>query len=131
MDHRYTIDSFIFQEKEEARKLFKSKKGKELVKELVKTSQYNAAENGGRSHIGSASAEEARAIREAVANATTLEEVERLNQMLKAGIVPGKPGTKKSKSNGKLIIWSGPFHINCYSLHCRPRGRRGGGGGGR
>lgn len=53
---------------------------------------------------GGPSAEEARAIREAVANASTLEEVERLNQMLRAGIVPGKAtpagGTKNGKSNG-------------------------------
>ena len=49
--------------------------------------------------IGGPSAEEARAIREAVANATTLEEVERLNQMLKAGIVPGK-SSRDTKRNG-------------------------------
>ena len=53
---------------------------------------------------GGPSAEEARAIRDAVANATTLDEVERLNQMLKAGIVPGKQNQSAngSKSNGTL-----------------------------
>lgn len=52
--------------------------------------------------IGGPSAEEARAIREAVANASTLEEVERLNQMLRAGIVPGKAPAKNGKTNGNL-----------------------------
>lgn len=52
--------------------------------------------------IGGPSAEEARAIREAVANASTLEEVERLNQMLRAGIVPGKAPAKNGKTNGKI-----------------------------
>lgn len=50
---------------------------------------------------GGASAEEARAIREAVANASTLEEVERLNQMLRAGVIPGKSTQgKNGKANG-------------------------------
>ena len=53
--------------------------------------------------VGGASAEEARAIREAVANASTLEEVERLNQMLRAGVVPGKATQASSKNgNGKV-----------------------------
>lgn len=52
--------------------------------------------------IGGPSAEEARAIREAVANASTLEEVERLNQMLRAGIVPVKAPAKNGKTNGNL-----------------------------
>ena len=54
---------------------------------------------------GGPSAEEARAIREAVANASTLEEVERLNQMLKAGIVPGKSTSAKNgtSNNGNSI----------------------------
>ncbi len=55
--------------------------------------------------VGGASAEEARAIREAVANASTLEEVERLNQMLRAGVVPGKAtqgSSKNGNANGKV-----------------------------
>merc|ERR1712071_38242 len=80
------------QEMEAARSLFKSRKGKELAKEIaVKTTNFpSGAEVGGKNQTGGPSTEEARAIREAVANASTPEEVERLNQMLKAGIVPGK-----------------------------------------
>ena len=57
---------------------------------------------------GGPSIEEARAIREAVANATTLEEVERLNQMLKAGIVPGKAAPTKNgaSKDGNFILVS-------------------------
>jgi hypothetical protein len=39
---------------------------------------------------------------EAIAKATTLEEVERLNQLLKAGQIPGKtvPPTQQANGNG-------------------------------
>ncbi len=63
--------------------------------------------------VGGASAEEARAIREAVANASTLEEVERLNQMLRAGVVPGK-ATQGSSKNGNA---NGKF-TSCLQLPC-------------
>lgn len=86
-------------EREAARDLFKSKKGKVLAKEIAQKCKFLSAEMGNKAPIGGASAEEARAIREAVANASTLEEVERLNQMLRAGVVPGK-ATKSPSKNG-------------------------------
>jgi len=95
------------QEREAARSLFKSKKGKELAKEIGKktTNFPSGAEVGSKNQTGGPSAEEARAIREAVANASTLEEVERLNQMLKAGIVPGKSTSAKNgtSNNGQEV----------------------------
>lgn len=62
---------------------------------------------------GGASAEEARAIREAVANASTLEEVERLNQLLRAGVVPGK-ATQGSSKNGNA---NGKSFLSIHSLY--------------
>lgn len=66
-----------------------------------------------KSLLGGASAEEAKAIREAVANASTLEEVERLNQMLRAGIVPGKTNNQTKTTNGKNLIKK-LFSYLCY-----------------
>jgi len=100
-------------EREEARKLFKSKKGKELAKEIAKTSQQQVSEMGGRTQVGGPSAEEARAIREAIAKATTLEEVGRLDQMLKAGMVPGKQQASKNDSNGNISL---QVYFNQYSF---------------
>ncbi|GFY67373.1 u2 small nuclear ribonucleoprotein A' [Trichonephila inaurata madagascariensis] len=83
-------------EKEEAAKLFKGKKGKQLEKEIGKRSRTFVP--GG--NVPSTSAEkpsgptiaDVEAIRDAIKNATTLEEVERLKQMLKTGQIPRKDG---------------------------------------
>ena len=68
---------------------------------------------GGRTQVGGPSAEEARAIREAIAKATTLEEVGRLDQMLKAGMVPGKQQASKNDSNGNISL---QVYFNQYSF---------------
>jgi hypothetical protein len=65
--------------------------------------------------LGGPSAEEARAIREAIANASTLEEVERLNQMLRAGVVPGKAAAAKNGSNGNYLV--SPFQLKIVCLY--------------
>ncbi|EFX71324.1 hypothetical protein DAPPUDRAFT_60299 [Daphnia pulex] len=99
-------------EREAARDLFKSKKGKVLAKEIAQKSKFLSAEAGNKAPIGK-NTNEARAIREAVANASTLEEVERLNQMLRAGVVPGK-ATQGSSKNGNA---NGKF-TSCLQLPC-------------
>uniref|UniRef100_A0A2L2YCK0 Probable U2 small nuclear ribonucleoprotein A' n=2 Tax=Parasteatoda tepidariorum TaxID=114398 RepID=A0A2L2YCK0_PARTP len=82
-------------EREESAKLFKGKKGKKLEKEIGKRAKTfvpggdlpNAASTSKPSGPTAADIE---AIREAIKNATTLEEVERLKQMLKTGQIPRK-----------------------------------------
>ena len=102
-----------------------------MAKEIAQKSKFLSAEGGNKTpigkkktlfnvrpvmklfYVGGASAEEARAIREAVANASTLEEVERLNQMLRAGVVPGKAtqgSGKNGKANGNIT--------SCLKLPC-------------
>ncbi|CAB3366137.1 Hypothetical predicted protein [Cloeon dipterum] len=74
-------------ERKEAESLFKSRKGKEIQREIqrkAKTSMADAVKKHGPSQ------EEMRAIREAIAKATSLEEVERLNRLLQAGQIPGR-----------------------------------------
>lgn len=81
-------------EKEESAKLFKGKKGKQLEKEIGKRSKTFVP----GANLPSTSAEKpsspniaaVEAIREAIKNASTLEEVERLKQMLKSGQIPDK-----------------------------------------
>ncbi|XP_059473793.1 U2 small nuclear ribonucleoprotein A' [Neocloeon triangulifer] len=74
-------------ERKEAESLFKSKKGKELQREIQRKAKTSVAE-GVKLH--GPSQEEMRAIREAIAKATSLEEVERLNRLLQAGQIPGR-----------------------------------------
>lgn len=78
-------------EKKEATALFKSKKGKELQKSIVKKSKFTPGENLSEFRKPSAHrAEEIKKIREAVANVSSLEEAERLQQMLQSGKLPEK-----------------------------------------
>ncbi|XP_014669701.1 PREDICTED: U2 small nuclear ribonucleoprotein A'-like [Priapulus caudatus] len=90
-------------EKEEAAQLFRGRRGLELVKSIVKKSKTFVA---GEALEGIPSTgptpEEVAAIKEAIANATTLEEVERLSQMLKSGQIPGK-GKLHPEKNGKPV----------------------------
>ena len=124
-------------EREAAKLMFKSKKGKELAKQLGQKTKNFAAEGAAKEKIGKIilylivlqhynmifplggpSAEEARAIREAIANASTLEEVERLNQMLRAGVVPGKATQAKNGSNGNYLVSRFNYKIVCFVLIC-------------
>ncbi|ENN75675.1 U2 small nuclear ribonucleoprotein A' [Dendroctonus ponderosae] len=79
-------------ERDEAKQLFKSKKGKEIQKDILKRSKtfvpggnmHNIAKSRGLSD------EEIRKIREAINNANSLEEVERLQKILQSGHIPGQ-----------------------------------------
>lgn len=88
-------------ERETAAKLFKKKK-------IQQASQQKVAENGGKAKTftpgdkltpsrpvpSGPSKTDVAAIRKAIANAKTLEEIEHLNQMLKTGQVPGQQVTQ-------------------------------------
>ncbi|XP_017769570.1 PREDICTED: U2 small nuclear ribonucleoprotein A' [Nicrophorus vespilloides] len=78
-------------EKEEAKALFKSKKGKELQKEIVKRAKTFVPGANVPSIIKNAglSEEHVKKIREAISNAGSLDEVERLQRLLQAGQIPG------------------------------------------
>jgi len=71
------------QEREDARTLFKSKKGKEIRKEIVKNAAEPMDEEVAPRRVQSAA--EVAAIKSAIAKATSLDEIERLNQMLQSG----------------------------------------------
>ncbi|KAF0305817.1 U2 small nuclear ribonucleoprotein A' [Amphibalanus amphitrite] len=84
------------QEREQADALFKSKKGKQIQKEISKRSKTFVPGGGleaavqARGAVPSGpSAEDTRLIKEAIARATSLQEIERLNQILRSGAVPG------------------------------------------
>lgn len=89
-------------EKEEARALFKSKKGKELQKEISKrvktfvpgSNLPNAAKTKGLTD------QEIKRIGEAISKASSLEEVERLQKLLQSGQIPGQ---EQNGTNGKNI----------------------------
>lgn len=51
------------------------------------------------------SAEDLWKMREAIAKATSLEEIERLNRLLQAGQIPGKKSSNASSNNGKFCIY--------------------------
>lgn len=84
-------------EREQADALFKSKKGKQIQKEISKRAKtfvpgagFEAAVQARGAVVPSGpSAEDTRLIKEAIARATSLQEIERLNQILRSGAVPG------------------------------------------
>ncbi|CAG2056154.1 unnamed protein product [Timema podura] len=79
-------------EREEANSLFKSKKGKELQKEIAKKAKTFVPGAGlpESTKPSGPSPEELWKIREAISKASSLEEVERLNRLLQAGQIPGR-----------------------------------------
>ncbi|KDR19400.1 U2 small nuclear ribonucleoprotein A' [Zootermopsis nevadensis] len=88
-------------EREDAIALFKSKKGKELQKEIAKKSKTFVPGAGlpDTAKPSGPSQEELWKIREAISKASSLEEVERLNRLLQSGQIPGR-----SKSNSKASL---------------------------
>ncbi|XP_046669983.1 U2 small nuclear ribonucleoprotein A' [Homalodisca vitripennis] len=91
-------------EREEAVALFKSKRGREIQREIAKKAKTFVPGAGlpePKKPTGP-SAEELWKIREAISNASSLEEVERLNRLLQAGQIPGKAGTS-SKPNSMEV----------------------------
>jgi len=89
-------------ERDEAKLLFKSKRGKEIQKDIIKRSKtfvpggnmHNLAKSRGLSD------EEIKKIREAINNANSLEEVERLQKILQSGHIPGSE--KNGQVNGTM-----------------------------
>lgn len=74
-------------DREEAKLIFKSKKGKEILKEISKKAKASAlGANGIDKPVLSASEREK--IREAISNASSLEEVQRLSKLLQQGHIP-------------------------------------------
>ncbi|KAI5712921.1 hypothetical protein M8J75_012360 [Diaphorina citri] len=89
-------------EKQEAAALFKSKKGKELQKEIskkAKTFVPGAALQDLSNIPTGPSAEEVWKIKEAISKASSLEEIERLNKLLQSGQIPGREDAENH--NGK------------------------------
>ncbi|XP_046387489.1 U2 small nuclear ribonucleoprotein A'-like [Ischnura elegans] len=90
-------------EREEANTLFKSKRGKEMQREMAKKAK-TFVPGAGLSDTPKPSGpaqEDVRKIREAIARASSLEEVERLNRLLKAGLVPGRGGQRRAIENAQ------------------------------
>ncbi|CAH1155853.1 unnamed protein product [Phaedon cochleariae] len=94
-------------EREEAKTLFKSKKGKEIQKEIAKKS--NTFVPGGNMNSVAKSRgltdEEVRKIREAINKASSLDEVERLQKLLQSGQIPGNEfnRTNNRQQNGNSM----------------------------
>lgn len=88
-------------EREEATLLFKSKKGKLLEKEIVRKAKtfVPGGELPDTSKPKGPSPAEIQAIKEAIAKASSLEEIEQLNQLLKTGQVPAKEQRSKSSAS--------------------------------
>jgi len=96
-------------EREEAAKLFKGKKGKQLEKEIgVKSNKFTPGEvpgapgGGGISSRPTHTPADVEAIKAAIAKAQTLEEIERLNQLLKAGYIPGKSDAQPRRKDHEM-----------------------------
>ncbi|CAF4778728.1 unnamed protein product [Pieris macdunnoughi] len=92
-------------EREEANNLFKSKKGKEMQKEIIrKAKTFVPGGNMPDPKVTSLTPQEIHKIREAIKNASSLQEVERLTRMLQAGQIPGqKPLQPQTHTNGQEV----------------------------
>lgn len=78
-------------DREAAAKMFKGKKGQALAADLGKRSKtFVPGEKLPEKRHEGPTKEDVAAIKAAIANAKTLEEVERLNNMLKTGQIPGR-----------------------------------------
>ncbi|XP_045617947.1 U2 small nuclear ribonucleoprotein A' [Procambarus clarkii] len=89
-------------EREMAKKLFKSKLGKEIQKEAKKARTFLPGAGGildSRPTLGQMTAEDQAAIRQAIANARSMEEVERLQHMLRTGNIPSRSQAGKRRHN--------------------------------
>jgi len=75
-------------ERQEAHELFKGKKGKQLEKEIGIKSTFTSTKEQTKPSNKQLTAQEIQAIQSAISNAKTIEEIERLNQILKSGQIP-------------------------------------------
>ncbi|XP_076056443.1 small nuclear ribonucleoprotein polypeptide A'-like U2A isoform X2 [Oratosquilla oratoria] len=84
-------------ERDLARKLFKSKAGREMQKEIKKARTFVPGSGiaEARPVVSQMSAEDQAAIRQAITNARSMDEVERLQHMLRTGSVPGRSQSSK------------------------------------
>jgi len=96
------------QEKDAAESLYASKKGKDQMKEIKKKARTFVpgaplgvdANNASKANPSGLTPEQIKGIKAAIAKATTFEEIERLNHMLRSGQVPGKDGKMPATQNG-------------------------------
>ncbi|KAH9644276.1 hypothetical protein HF086_003775 [Spodoptera exigua] len=90
-------------ERDEANALFKSKKGKEMQKEITrKAKTFVPGGNMPDPKVTNLTPQEIHKIREAIKNASSLQEVERLTRMLQSGQIPGqKPLQPQTQNNGQ------------------------------
>ena len=97
-------------ERDEAKTLFKTKSGKEQLKEIKKRAKtFTPGEplpEGGRpaTNASGLTPEQVRNIKAAIAKASTLEEIEKLNQMLRTGQIPGEE-MKKVANGERMNNW--------------------------
>uniref|UniRef100_A0A8C6SRS7 Small nuclear ribonucleoprotein polypeptide A' n=1 Tax=Neogobius melanostomus TaxID=47308 RepID=A0A8C6SRS7_9GOBI len=75
-------------ERQEAEKMFKGKRGAQLAKDIAKRTKTGGAQQD-KKRTGPSQAD-VEAIKKAIANASSLAEVERLKGMLQAGQIPGR-----------------------------------------
>lgn len=75
-------------ERDSAIEYFRSKRGKEMAREIAKKVKAQTAGTSAEKPL--TSAEERKKIREAITNASSLEEVQRLSKLLQAGHIPGE-----------------------------------------
>ena len=90
-------------ERKSAQDMFKTKKGKELAKEITKRAKTfvpGAGLENNKERVPGATPADMQAIREAIKNATSLAEVERLTKMLQAGQIPNGSSNGQQATNG-------------------------------
>ncbi len=93
-------------EKNEAKALFKTKKGKEQLKEIEKTAKTftpggDLEDKKKGANAAGLTPDQVKNIKAAIAKATTLEEIERLNHMLRTGSIPGSDGVTNGTNGNK------------------------------
>ncbi|QQP32349.1 U2 small nuclear ribonucleoprotein A, partial [Caligus rogercresseyi] len=110
LPHLRTLDfkKVKLKEREEAKAKFKSEEGKKALKEIKKKAAKTFTpgapltdDEGRRGAAHGLRPEQVRSIKAAIARASTLEEIERLNQMLRTGQMPNNYGSAASNGNGK------------------------------
>jgi len=95
-------------ERQSAEALFKSKKGKQMQKEISKRAKTFVPGAGFESAVQARAAsagptmDDTRLIKEAIARATSLQEIERLNQILRSGVVPGPEVMDAIRGTGQM-----------------------------
>jgi len=93
-------------EKEEAKALFKSKEGKDQLKDIetqaktfIPGEPIHEKPIDTKAHQPKLAPEQIRSIKSAIAKATTLEEIEALNHMLRTGQIPGEGNGQTANGN--------------------------------